>query len=217
MTSIVVSTIVYFIAAYFIKRQLEEMGIPKGMTRGTVVFALALVVSYGVADPKFYLLPALMPSLLVCTPALLWVPRRTSALAPFVLAAGLALALATWSVPRALSERARLASVDAGFRTAWRSIPFDRGIVLWRDDHYQRFKVLQLLEGQRGGLYVESPDMLIWPARRRAFQQAFGFDPLEGLTLRTPEDIARIPDWIRRRSTVPVLELREKRPPERKR
>ncbi len=50
MTSIVVSTIVYFIAAYFIKRQLEEMGIPKGMTRGTVVFALALVVSYGVAS-----------------------------------------------------------------------------------------------------------------------------------------------------------------------
>jgi hypothetical protein len=49
MTSIVVSTVVYFVAAYFIKRQLEEMGIPKGMTRGTVIFVLAAAVSYGAA------------------------------------------------------------------------------------------------------------------------------------------------------------------------
>jgi VIT1/CCC1 family predicted Fe2+/Mn2+ transporter len=49
MTSIVVSTIVYFIAAYFIKRHLVEMGIPKGMSRGMVVFVGAAAISYGVA------------------------------------------------------------------------------------------------------------------------------------------------------------------------
>ena len=49
MLSIVVSTIVYFVAAYFISRYLEEMGIPKGMTRSLSVFTLALVVAYGVA------------------------------------------------------------------------------------------------------------------------------------------------------------------------
>ncbi len=49
MTSILVSTAVYFVAAYIIKRQLEEMGIPKGMTRGAVVFVLAAAVSYGAA------------------------------------------------------------------------------------------------------------------------------------------------------------------------
>jgi len=49
MTSIVVSTIAYFVAAFFIKRYLVEMGIPKGMTRGMVVFIGAAVVSYGVA------------------------------------------------------------------------------------------------------------------------------------------------------------------------
>ena len=49
MTSIVVSIAAYFIAAYFIKRQLEEMGIPKGMTRGTVIFVVAAAVSYGAA------------------------------------------------------------------------------------------------------------------------------------------------------------------------
>jgi hypothetical protein len=49
MLSILISTVVYFIAAYFIKRRLEEMGIPKGMTRGTVIFVLAAAISYGVA------------------------------------------------------------------------------------------------------------------------------------------------------------------------
>jgi hypothetical protein len=49
MTGIVVSAIVYFVAAYFIRRRLEEMGIPKGVTRGTVVFVLAAVLAYGAA------------------------------------------------------------------------------------------------------------------------------------------------------------------------
>jgi hypothetical protein len=49
MTGIVVSTIVYFIAAYFIRRRLEDMGIPKGLTRSTVVFVLAAVFAYGAA------------------------------------------------------------------------------------------------------------------------------------------------------------------------
>ena len=49
MTSIVVSTIAYFVAAFFIKRHLVEMGIPKGPTRGMVIFVGAAAVSYGVA------------------------------------------------------------------------------------------------------------------------------------------------------------------------
>ena len=49
MLGLVVSTIVFFAAAYFIKRYLEEMGIPKGMTRSVSVFVLALAIAYGVA------------------------------------------------------------------------------------------------------------------------------------------------------------------------
>jgi VIT1/CCC1 family predicted Fe2+/Mn2+ transporter len=49
MTSIVVSTIAYFVAAYYIKRHLVEMGIPKGTTRGMVIFIGAAAISYGVA------------------------------------------------------------------------------------------------------------------------------------------------------------------------
>jgi hypothetical protein len=49
MLSLVLSTVAFFIAAYFIKRYLDGMDIPKGMTRSVVVFTLALAVSYGVA------------------------------------------------------------------------------------------------------------------------------------------------------------------------
>jgi len=48
MLGVVISTVSFFIASYFIKRQLDEMGIPKTMVRGMVVFVLALAVAYGV-------------------------------------------------------------------------------------------------------------------------------------------------------------------------
>jgi hypothetical protein len=47
--SIVLSTLAFFVASYFLKRYLEDMGIPKGMTRGALVFSLALLISYVVA------------------------------------------------------------------------------------------------------------------------------------------------------------------------
>jgi hypothetical protein len=49
VTAIVVSTIVYFVAAYFIKRHLLEMGIPRGITRGSVIFVGAAAIAYGAA------------------------------------------------------------------------------------------------------------------------------------------------------------------------
>ncbi|MGH8616926.1 MAG: hypothetical protein ACREUW_04495 [Burkholderiales bacterium] len=49
MLSIVVSTFVYFVASWYIKRYLEGIGIPKGLTRGAVIFSSALLIAYGVA------------------------------------------------------------------------------------------------------------------------------------------------------------------------
>jgi len=49
MLSFVVSTIAYFVAVYFIKRYLDEIGVPKTMVRSLVIFVLALAVAYGVA------------------------------------------------------------------------------------------------------------------------------------------------------------------------
>jgi len=49
MLGVVLATIAFFAAGYFIKRYLDGIGIPKTMVRGMVVFVLALAVAYGVA------------------------------------------------------------------------------------------------------------------------------------------------------------------------
>ena len=49
MLSLLLSTFAFLLASYFIKRYLENMGIPKGLTRTLLVFCLALLIAYGVA------------------------------------------------------------------------------------------------------------------------------------------------------------------------
>ncbi len=49
MLSLVLSTIAFFIASFFIKRRLDDMGIPKTMTRAMMIFVGAAAISYGVA------------------------------------------------------------------------------------------------------------------------------------------------------------------------
>lgn len=45
--NLIISTLVFFIAVRYLHRYLEEQGLPKGMTRGTLVFVLASLVSWG--------------------------------------------------------------------------------------------------------------------------------------------------------------------------
>jgi len=49
MVSLIVSTIAFFIAAHFIRRYLDDMGVEKTPGRALVVFVLALGIAYGVA------------------------------------------------------------------------------------------------------------------------------------------------------------------------
>jgi len=46
---LVFGTIAFFVASYFIRRYLNEIGIPRTLVRGLVVFVLALAAAYGVA------------------------------------------------------------------------------------------------------------------------------------------------------------------------
>lgn len=50
MWNLIVSTIVFFIAAWYIHRYLDGQGIPKGMTRGILAFAFASMVSWGTGE-----------------------------------------------------------------------------------------------------------------------------------------------------------------------
>lgn len=50
MWNLIISTIVFFIAAWTIRRYLDEHEIPKGMTHGILVFVLASLVSWGAGE-----------------------------------------------------------------------------------------------------------------------------------------------------------------------
>jgi 4-amino-4-deoxy-L-arabinose transferase-like glycosyltransferase len=50
MWNLIVSTIIFFIVAWYIRRYLNEQGVPKGMTRGMLVFVVASLVSWGAGD-----------------------------------------------------------------------------------------------------------------------------------------------------------------------
>jgi hypothetical protein len=50
MLNLIISTIVFFVAAWFANRYLDELEITKGMTRGVLVFVLASLVSWGAAE-----------------------------------------------------------------------------------------------------------------------------------------------------------------------
>jgi hypothetical protein len=57
MLSLVLSTVAFVLASYFLKRYLDEMGIPKGMTRGVLIFCLAAMIAYGVAFIVDWIVP----------------------------------------------------------------------------------------------------------------------------------------------------------------
>jgi hypothetical protein len=50
MPNLIISTIVFFIAAWYINRHLDVHAIPKGMTRGILVFVLASLVSWAAGE-----------------------------------------------------------------------------------------------------------------------------------------------------------------------
>jgi hypothetical protein len=50
MWNLIVSTIVFVIAAWYIRRYLDESGLPKGLTRGILVFGLAYFASWGAGE-----------------------------------------------------------------------------------------------------------------------------------------------------------------------
>lgn len=47
MLSLIISTLVFFVAAWTLNRYLDEQEIGKGMTRGVLVLVLASLVSWG--------------------------------------------------------------------------------------------------------------------------------------------------------------------------
>jgi len=49
MLSLLLSTVAFFVATFFLRRYFDDMGIARTMGRGTVVFLIALAIAYAVA------------------------------------------------------------------------------------------------------------------------------------------------------------------------
>ena len=49
MLSLIVSTVAYFVASYYLKRYLDRLEAPPGFTRNALTFCAALLIAYGVA------------------------------------------------------------------------------------------------------------------------------------------------------------------------
>jgi hypothetical protein len=49
MASFILSTVAFFVAGFFLRRYLDDIDVPRGMTRNTIVFLAALLVAYAVA------------------------------------------------------------------------------------------------------------------------------------------------------------------------
>jgi hypothetical protein len=50
MWNLIISTLAFIIAGWYLHRYLEDQGIPKGTTRKMLVFLLASLVSWGAGD-----------------------------------------------------------------------------------------------------------------------------------------------------------------------
>ncbi|MBI5837533.1 MAG: DUF2723 domain-containing protein [Candidatus Eisenbacteria bacterium] len=175
---------------------------------GAVLLQGLFVWNYGVADPVTYFLPLLLVALLGLAPVVAWLSERANL--AFVPAAVALLAIALPAGPwlkTAVDRSRRLEFVEERIRVAWLSIPFPRAIVLWQTDLYLRLRGYQLLHGERPDYYVENPTMLTWNAPRLAFEGRWGFDPLDGLELRSDADLVLVGDNIQRQTQVPVVDF----------
>ena len=48
--NLLISTIVFFVTAWYCRRYLDEQGITKGMARGLMVFLVSSIVSWGAGE-----------------------------------------------------------------------------------------------------------------------------------------------------------------------
>jgi hypothetical protein len=160
-------------------------------------------LSYGVADPVSYFLPALAIALAAAPAALAsWPPARRAGLALASLATcGLLVAAWGWG-GAALQRRSDCESFDEMLRSMWAAAPLQRGYFVWDDDMSSRLLLYQLLEHQGAGLDVVSPRRLMDDGARALFARRHGVDPLAGghppsdATADTPAGIAAFADQV---------------------
>ena len=172
-----------------------------------IVAQAAFVFAYRVPDPSAHVLPILaLGSLWLPLLAARFAARAGRAVAALAGAALLVALLPPWIDSDLLAKRSA-EETDRIVRAAWRSVPFDRGLVFWNNDLYARLRAYQILEGSRPSLLVEHPGVLSWSGPRQRFRDARGFDPWNGATPTSDAELALLPDLAEQAGGLPALDF----------
>ena len=188
----------------------------RGSRAGMVLLALivgsvlqgAFVAVYHVSDFVFFLLPLLVPAvvLLACGAAVL-LGRVAAPVIPSALLLAIVALFAALAVRSEMAHARAIAQIDDDVRAAFIALPFERGVVVWNSDSWTRLLGYQLLERRKPGIVVLNGSVLTWQPARRAVTQRLGFDPLAGLTLRTDADLALIARHVASHTGQPVVDF----------
>jgi len=200
------------LVAAFLARPPERLAL-WGMAAAAVIQTV-YGFSYGVADPSSYFEPNLAIGLLA-VPLLGARLVRRRALVPALLVITVAgiTALAWGWLQFATELRIGVGIIEGQIHAAWRALPDEDAIVLWRHDMAAVLRGYQLLDREHPRLYVQDPNALTWVRPRREFAARFGFDPVEGLLPLNANTPALIPENINRRTALPVFVFGQGAPP----
>lgn len=144
---------------------------------------LAFVYRYGVNDPQAYFVPPLAMALLSTVPPAAWLARalpraRMIPAAAALAALALLAALAIPGVRSAREDQVAMEQVDARLLQLFRSVPFERGILLWPSGNYHRLKFYQAFLHEKPGLDIHATASLCNDLPRTQFRRKYGFDPM---------------------------------------
>ena len=146
-----------------------------------VFLQTAYAFSYRVADPSTYFLPAVALGLFLMPAAAATFGALRRLAWPVAAIASIALGVAAWFWSgTAIERRTTCERADEFLRTMWRAVPIQHGYVLWDDDMSYRLVQYQQLDGEKPGLVVVAPLLLMDEGARRLFARRHGFDPLGG-------------------------------------
>lgn len=172
---------------------------------GATLAMTLLPFGYGVVDPLSYFLAPLALALALLPAVIAAVAPLRRAGLPLAVLATLVVVAASWGTPGAIAERnVTFTRADEFLREMWSKVPIGRGWVIFDDDIHWRLVQYQQLDGQRRGLVVVEPRVLMDAGARALFARRHGVDPLGGAAppddavADRPETIARFADTVAR-------------------
>lgn len=152
----------------------------------TAVLSLAYAFNYSVPDPSSYFLAPMALAVAASTASAAGLFRepviaRRGAVTTATLLGAVTLLLTPGWIRAGEDRRQVMTHLDEQIHGMWDIIPFERAIILFPNDMHTRLREYQLLRGEKPGLEICNPLLIVNPVTRSAFRRRHGFDPASGV------------------------------------